>query len=160
MTMRFQKNQTPKKYIFFELQKKSWFLNFEWQILQIRKISDFKKWFFFKKVILEKKRKHIFWIRFFFRSRIFWGEYSFDVEKSDLSISDGFRAFRARQVCFPEQSPCVSHSYAARGSVNDQNQWKWLLRLAPEPVRDQSSSICKPEKSQRQKCPDLDSAPV
>ena len=48
----------------------------------------------------------------FFSESDFSGEYSFDVKKADLSISDGFGAFRARQMCFPGQSPCAGHSYA------------------------------------------------
>ena len=82
----------------------------------------FQKMIFFQKSDFGEKTKTHFLDPIFFSESDFLGEYSFDVEKSDLSISDGFRAFRARQVCFPEQSPCVSHSYAARGSMNDQNQ--------------------------------------
>ena len=82
----------------------------------------FQKMKFFQKSDFGEKTKTHFLDPIFFRSRIFWGEYSFDVEKSDLSISDGFRAFRARQMCFPEQSSCAGDSCAAGGSANEQHQ--------------------------------------
>ena len=157
MTIPAPKNQTPKKNRASKKKLVFWILNDKSSKSGKSQIS--KNIFFSKKWFWRKNENTFFGSDFFFRSRIFWGEYSFDVEKSDLSISDGFRAFRAQQMCFPEQSPCVGHSYAARGPVNDQNQWKRLLNLAPEPVKNQPSPVCKPEISQRQTCLDLDSAP-
>ena len=136
--MRFRKIKLRKKVIFFDFENFQFFFilppkKFDiFENVQMSKNRKLKMWFLRHKnrIFFELEKKYIF------LELEFFGGYSFDVKTSDLLIYDGFRAFWARQMCFPEQSSCAGDSCAAGESVNDPHQWarySWLSSPELEP---------------------------